>query len=1437
MSRFERARPLAIAAAAALALTACEEASVPETEVEEVTVAPELPVEAGSRAVTLAEFSAHVDPDTHEMVFEMKPVEEWENPPLSYEDRGQFRTVPQALWCERAVGDGNNRFRISTVSGSIGTTLADCGIPENFATIGQGAYCGDVQILSEFEGIVQRPTVEIPRISTGFRPWTWAETEGVIGVDPATLVGPGAPNPLAVFGYPDLARRESARATWAFQNSGGLLNLSFDGRIVAHAFEECNGVDDDCDGLIDEGAGCAALAEACVTHPDCESGNCDAGFCAASLCENFAQDGSESDVDCGGTCDGCLVGQMCTAGGDCASGYCREGLCVQNRLPAPGEIVFTEILANSGVSAESDFEWFEFTNVSGETLDLDGCSITDGEQTIDLVGVTIDDGVYQVVARELNPSDPAHDAAHAAHAAALPANTIFHDEILLADGGDELELYCPGSTGPVRIDEITYGGHEPARREALQVHEDQITASGNSAEHNRCRATELYHPNYYGTPGGPNTTCNVTITDCDMAGATNVVAPVGVAGAFAARVSAPGLTDRSVGTDETSIRFRVDVGFGPTGTDPVGHRGEWTWTSASPDTGWNDAAAPDFDQYLGSLVALGDPDDTVDVAFRVTGDNGATYTQCDGRGTLTTLAPVGPVTSVGDIVISEIMMNVVGAEPTGEWFEIYNTTENPIDLNGCVFYDDGIDFEAINTSVVIFPGAYGVFAFDATAPNGAGAENVIFDYGLMNLGNGGDEIYLDCEIGGSLVTIDSVYYTGSEDEAGVSVQVDPTANDFGSNDDRAVWCQTPPSREYDAGSGAQRGTPGEANAPCYEVSFCRTHSPDEILDATAGATATVTARIEVPGESAGGATADSSLLTGEVGYGADGSDPDAGGWTWTSAAVDPGYNSGVPDYEYDYDEWTADFTIPAGGPFDVAYRFSADGGATWMYCDTNGSDDGYDPADSVAMTVAPTYTVSECVFTTGLNTTSIYALDVGYVEAEITIPGLTEPAGVDPAPSVLVEHGYGADGTNPDSWTNWEEASADSGCAGTCDVYAAIFEIPSASGGPYDQAFRVSGNGGLSWTYCDGNGLPFASGDAGSIIPDPWDVGFCAIWDDTEIEVSEGETFETFGSLYVPGLTDLTGGVTTHEDLVVQFGYGPQSLPFSAFTWNNAQPFDGDGNNDVYYASRTAPVEENYFFLYRVSGDGGDTWTECGDGGFFTESGSNAPGYLTVTAAVANDLPYSEGFSGQDGKGWVGPTPTSNLSGVTWTMDISDASLSASSDWFRVTSGQLEARDVDGVSYWYSPSLAVSGAENIGFSMDLSESGTMEPYTAGSSADFVQVEYSFDGTNWYLVHLPGSPTGYTIDDDFTSEAISVQVPANGSGTFQLRVGIQNGAGSEYHRLDNVEVETGDTCSNATLDCDDSNPCTLDGCGASGCYNVAVACAAGTTCNGAGICAP
>src|SRR6185436_18632593 len=61
----------------------------------------------------------------------------------------------------------------------------------------------------------------------------------------------------------------------------------------------------------------------CVATTDCASSVCTTNKCQAATCGDGAKNGTESDVDCGGSClTNCGTGKLCGMAVDCASGVC-----------------------------------------------------------------------------------------------------------------------------------------------------------------------------------------------------------------------------------------------------------------------------------------------------------------------------------------------------------------------------------------------------------------------------------------------------------------------------------------------------------------------------------------------------------------------------------------------------------------------------------------------------------------------------------------------------------------------------------------------------------------------------------------------------------------------------------------------------------------------------------------------------------------------------------------------------------------------------------------------------------------------------------------------------------------------------------------------------------------------------------------------------------
>ena len=169
----------------------------------------------------------------------------------------------------------------------------------------------------------------------------------------------------------------------------------------------------------------------------------------------------------------------------------------------------------------------------------------------------------------------------------------------------------------------------------------------------------------------------------------------------------------------------------------------------------------------------------------------------------------------GDLVITEFMQNPNAVSDSfGEWFEIYNASGGTVDLDGLYVYDADTDSFTVSGEFLVEAGAYFVFGkSDDTSVNGGAPVDYAWT-GTSALANGADEIYL-AESSAMATVIDGVAYDGGPnwpDPTGASANLDPSGFDATSNDDYTYWCTTSSSSPYGSGD---YGTPGADNESCF----------------------------------------------------------------------------------------------------------------------------------------------------------------------------------------------------------------------------------------------------------------------------------------------------------------------------------------------------------------------------------------------------------------------------------------------------------------------------------------------------------------------------------------------------------------------------------------------------------------------------------------------
>lgn len=143
----------------------------------------------------------------------------------------------------------------------------------------------------------------------------------------------------------------------------------------------------------------------------------------------------------------------------------------------------------------------------------------------------------------------------------------------------------------------------------------------------------------------------------------------------------------------------------------------------------------------------------------------------------------------GDLIISEVLANPAAvSDTTGEWFEVFNNTENTIDLSGLLIRDDGSNQHVVSSKNAILIGAYDYFVFgrnNNTAVNGNYEADYI--YSDFTLGNTSDEIILEFDgiTIASLLYDDATLFGVSGNSAefdGANFQLTNTDSLFGAGD-------------------------------------------------------------------------------------------------------------------------------------------------------------------------------------------------------------------------------------------------------------------------------------------------------------------------------------------------------------------------------------------------------------------------------------------------------------------------------------------------------------------------------------------------------------------------------------------------------------------------------------------------------------------------------
>ena len=167
-----------------------------------------------------------------------------------------------------------------------------------------------------------------------------------------------------------------------------------------------------------------------------------------------------------------------------------------------------------------------------------------------------------------------------------------------------------------------------------------------------------------------------------------------------------------------------------------------------------------------------------------------------------------------------------------------------------------------------------------------------------------------------------------------------------------------------------------------------------------------------------------------------------------------------------------------------------------------------------------------------------------------------------------------------------------------------------------------------------------------------------------------------------------------------------------------------------------------------------------------------------TNANLITETLYEESFTGQNGKGAIGLNPI-DLVGCSWNIDVNAATLSNTNDYFKVNSEKIEARDVDGICYWYSPVVNIQNYINVDLSLVASQNSNSNRYEAD---DIFYSEYSLDGSIWTYFSTNGQ-----MSDGLTSSNVNVTQNGLKGSTIQIRVTMDVDQDNERFKLDDIKV--------------------------------------------------